>query len=226
MGEIDLNLDVIYEDNHIIVVNKPFSIPSQEDDSKDIDMLSLVKAYVKEKYNKPGDVFIGLLHRLDRVSGGIMVFARTSKAASRISDQIRRKNMEKRYLTIVEGRLEAKEGKMVDFLLKDKEKNRVKVVKPNTADAKESILEYRVIKEKENLSLIEVHLITGRSHQIRVQFSSRGCPIFGDMKYGSKNPQEKAIALWSNSLSFEHPTLKTVMRFESSPPNEYPWNLI
>lgn len=224
-GRNKVKIDVIYEDNHIIVANKPFSIPTQEDESKDMDMLRIIKGYIKEKYNKPGDVFIGLLHRLDRVSGGVMVFARTSKAASRLSEQIRKKKVSKTYLTVVEGILESKEGKMIDYLLKDKEKNKVKSVDSQTKNSKEAILQYKVLDEKDNMSLVEVNLITGRSHQIRVQFSSRGFPILGDMKYGSKNPREKSIALWSNSLSFEHPTLKETMKFESNPPKEYPWNL-
>lgn len=135
MGEIKVTPEVIYEDNHIIVVVKPFGMPSQEDDSKDLDMLSWVKAYVKEKYNKPGEVFIGLVHRLDRVSGGLMVFARTSKAASRLSDQIRKKQIEKKYTLVAEGSLEKKSGFMEDFLVKDKSNNKVKAFKNEVKDS-------------------------------------------------------------------------------------------
>ncbi|WP_313018364.1 RluA family pseudouridine synthase [Acetoanaerobium noterae] len=225
MGEIKVTPEVIYEDNHIIVVVKPFGMPSQEDDSKDLDMLSWVKAYVKEKYNKPGEVFIGLVHRLDRVSGGLMVFARTSKAAARLSDQIRKKQIEKKYTLVAEGSLEKKSGFMEDFLVKDKLNNKVKAFKNEVKDSKDAKLSYEVMDERQGLSLVSVDLITGRSHQIRVQFSSRGCPLYGDLKYGSSNPQKKSIALWSNYLSFEHPTKKEKLEFKIELPDHKPWDV-
>lgn len=224
MGEITVVPEVIYEDNHIIVAVKPFGMPSQEDDSKDLDMLSWIKAYVKEKYNKPGEAFIGLVHRLDRVSGGLMVFARTSKSASRLSEQIRKKQIQKKYLLIAEGSLKDKSGTLEDYLLKDKSNNTVQAFKNKVDGSKDAILNYKVIDENEELSFIEVELITGRSHQIRVQFSSRGCPIYGDAKYGSINPQRKSIALWSAYLSFEHPTKKEKLELSVDVPEQIPWN--
>lgn len=224
MGEITVVPEVIYEDNHIIVAVKPFGMPSQEDDSKDLDMLSWIKAYVKEKYNKPGEAFIGLVHRLDRVSGGLMVFARTSKSASRLSEQIRKKQIQKKYLLIAEGSLKDKSGTLEDYLLKDKSDNTVQAFKSKVDGSKDAMLNYKVIDENEELSFIEVELITGRSHQIRVQFSSRGCPIYGDSKYGSINPQRKSIALWSAYLSFEHPTKKEKLELSVDVPEQIPWN--
>ena len=212
-------INVIYEDNHLLVVEKPINVPVQEDSSKDMDLLTLLKAYLKEKYNKQGNVYLGLVHRLDRPVGGIMVFAKTSKAAGRISEEIRRGNFNKKYLAIVEGNIE-KSGTFVDSLLKDKEKNIVKVDK----EGKESILKYQVIKTIDNLNLVEVDLITGRSHQIRVQFSSRGYPLFGDHKY-NKNPKSKTIALHSKSIEFKHPVKDEIVKFELEPINKKPFDI-
>ena len=163
-------LNVVYEDNHIIVVEKPFNMPTQEDESKDRDLLTEVKDYVKVKYDKPGDVYIGLVHRLDRVAGGLMVFARTSKAASRLSEQIRNREFHKEYVTVVEGQIKSEKSQLVDYLKKDKDTNTVQVVNKNVKDAKEAILKYEMIESKDNLTLISVDLLTGRPHQIRVQF--------------------------------------------------------
>ncbi|MDO4720341.1 MAG: RluA family pseudouridine synthase [Peptostreptococcaceae bacterium] len=222
-----MNPLVIYEDNHILVALKPFGMPSQEDDSKDPDMLSWVKNYVKEKYQKPGEVYIGLLHRLDRVAGGLMVFARTSKAASRLSEQIRSRSLEKTYQVVIEGIPRNKEGVLEDYLRKDTLKNKVSPVSKNQKDAKFARLSYRTLLTKQKLSLLEIDLETGRAHQIRVQFSSRGNPIFGDAKYGSQNPRP-VIALWSYRLRFIHPTKKEPMEFSASPSvylrRIYPWD--
>ena len=204
-------LNVVYEDNHIIVVEKPFNMPTQEDESKDRDLLTEVKDYVKVKYDKPGDVYIGLVHRLDRVAGGLMVFARTSKAASRLSEQIRNREFHKEYVTVVEGQIKSEKSQLVDYLKKDKDTNTVQVVNKNVKDAKEAILKYEMIESKDNLTLISVDLLTGRPHQIRVQFSSRKNPIWGDGKYGSSYKSRKGIALWSRKIEFMHPTKKTKM---------------
>ncbi len=218
-------INVLYEDNHIIVVEKPFNVPTQEDDSKDMDLLRMVKEYVRVKYNKPGEAYIGLIHRLDRVAGGIMVFARTSKAASRLSEQIRNRKFEKEYLTVVEGTMKSDSAELIDYLVKDNNANTVKVVKKEHSGAKEAKLRYDLLEFKENLSLIRVDLLTGRPHQIRVQFSSRNCAIWGDGKYGSSYTSKKGIALWSYRISFEHPTRKEKMTFELFPPNVTPWNI-
>ena len=179
------NLHVIYEDNHIIVVEKPVNIPSQGDKTGDKDMLTIIKEYIKEKYNKPGEVYLGLVHRLDRPVGGVMVFAKTSKAASRLSDEIRKNNFHKTYYAVVEGTL-PKEGKFEDYLIKN-EKENISYVSTKEK-GKYSCLEYTLISSKNNLSLVKINLITGRSHQIRVQFSSRHHPLVGDSKYGD-NPK-------------------------------------
>lgn len=217
-------INVIYEDNHIIVVEKPFNIPTQLDDSGDIDMLSMVKEYVRLKYNKKGEAYIGLVHRLDRVAGGVMVFARTSKAASRLSEQIRNRTFKKEYFTVVENIVKKDSDLLVDYIVKDSKNNVVKVVDKSKRDAKEAKLKYELIETKELLSLLRVDLLTGRPHQIRIQFSSRNNPIFGDGKYRSTYKSKKGIALWSYKISFVHPTKQEEMVFELYPPKVSPWD--
>ena len=182
------DLKVIYEDNHIIVVEKKPNIPSQADKTEDIDMLSIVKSYIKEKYQKPGNVYLGLIHRLDRPVGGIMIFAKTSKAASRLSNEVREKVFKKKYLAVVDGKLDKKEGVLEDYLYKDERNNISKVVKKEKKNAKYAKLEYKVLKYNKikDLSLLEINLHTGRHHQIRVQLSNMGHSIFGDQKYGTR----------------------------------------
>lgn len=225
-----MKLNVIYEDNHLLVVEKIPNILSQADNTKDVDMLSLCKSYVKEKYDKPGNVFMGLVHRLDRPVGGVMVFAKTSKAASRLSDQIRTRSMKKTYQAVVVGKCE-KTGDYVDYLYKDTEKNMVSVVDKKKKEAKEAKLSYRLIKDayskrdKKEYSIVEIDLHTGRPHQIRVQFSSRKHPLYGDQRYSSEAKVGEQIALWATKLELVHPTKKEKMLFECNPPKEYPWNL-
>ena len=207
-------LDVMYEDNHLIVVNKPAMIPSQSDKSGDEDMLSMVKAYVKKKYGKPGEVYIGLVHRLDRPTEGIMVFARTSKAAKRLSEQIKNGSMEKYYYALVwdEEQKLSPTGFMEDYLIKDRDTNTVRVTDRTEHDAKGAILEYWIEERMDAMALVRIRLITGRSHQIRVQFSSRGCPLVGDMKYG--RGESGGLALMACRVEFDHPTRKERMTFE------------
>ena len=211
-------LKVIYEDNHIIVVEKEPNIPSQADKTGDMDMLTIVKQYIKEKYNKPGEVYLGLVHRLDRPVGGIMVFARTSKAASRLSNIIREKKMEKTYLAVVDGILENEKGTLKDYLFKDQRNNISKVVDSSKKNAKLAKLDYKVLKvsEKNNLSLVEIDLHTGRHHQIRVQFANIGHSLFGDQKYGTRG-KGKQIALWAYKLKLVHPVSKKEMIFTDDP---------
>lgn len=206
------NLEVIYEDNHIIVVVKPPNVLSQKDSTNDIDMLTLVKNYIKVKYNKPGNVYVGLVQRLDRPVGGLMVFAKTSKAASRMSNMIKNHQFTKKYLAVINGMLERKNGEFEDYLLK--KENGTTIVSSN---GKYCCLKYKVLEENSNmnLSLIEVDLITGRHHQIRVQFASRNHPLYGDYRYG--NSSNKQIALWAYKLSLIHPVLKKEMIFEKYP---------
>ena len=201
-------LVILYEDNHIIVVYKFSGILSQSDSTKDLDMVSIIKTYWKDRYHKPGNVYLGLVHRLDRPVKGVMVFAKTSKAAARLSKQIRNGQMHKKYYAVVEGILKEKEG-----ILENKiEKIDNKKVLIDSQNGKEAKLKYKVIKEKDNLSLVDINLLTGRYHQIRLQFSSRNHPLYGDTLYGSKYKGD--LALISYSLSFIHPTTKEKMCFE------------
>ena len=201
-------LVILYEDNHIIVVYKFSGILSQSDSTKDLDMVSIIKTYLKDRYHKPGNVYLGLVHRLDRPVKGVMVFAKTSKAAARLSKQIKNGQMHKKYYAVVEGILKEKEG-----ILENKiEKIDNKKVLIDTPNGKEARLEYKVLKEKDNLSLVDINLLTGRYHQIRLQFSSRNHPLYGDTLYGSKYKGD--LALISYSLSFIHPTTKEKMCFE------------
>ena len=211
-------LNVIYEDNHIIVVEKPVNSPSQGDKTGDMDMLTLVKAYIKEKYNKPGEVYLGLIHRLDRPVGGVMVFARTSKAAARLSDQVRNKDFKKKYLVIADGKFEKNKGVLEDYLLKNEKTNTSKVVKGGTRNAKLAILDYEVLKYNEeiNLSVVKVNLHTGRHHQIRVQMANAGHSICGDQKYGTRG-RGKQICLWAYELTIFHPITKQEMTFKVLP---------
>ncbi len=217
---------VIYEDNHIIVVVKKPGIPVQADKSCDSDMLTIIKEYLKEKYNKPGNVYLGLVHRLDRMVGGVMVFAKTSKAASRLSEYIREKNVKKRYLAIVNGKLKLDSSKILlkNYLVKNERLNMSKVVEETTKGAKEAILEYNVIKNftynNKEYSLVDVDLHTGRHHQIRVQFANIGHPLYGDMKYGQKiNKVGQNLGLWSYYLSFFHPTKDEYKEYKCMPDN-------
>ena len=211
-------MKVIYEDNHIIVVIKEPNIPSQSDKTGDIDMLTLVKNYVKEKYNKPGEAYIGLVHRLDRPVGGIMVFARTSKSASRLSEQIRNKIFKKKYLAVVDGIFNEKKGTLIDYLYKDERNNISKVVAETKKNAKRAELDYEVLNydDKRDLSLVKIDLHTGRHHQIRVQMANAGHSLFGDQKYGTRG-KGKQIRLWAYEIEFEHPISKEVLKFTNYP---------
>lgn len=215
-----LMINIIYEDNHLLVVEKPINIPVQQDDSNDLDFLTILKNYIKKRDNKPGNVYLGLVHRLDRPVGGIMVFAKTSKCASRLSEQIRNKTFEKTYFAIVENKIN-KEGKFVDKLLKDTKNNIVKI----DEKGKLSSLTYELIDFKNDLSLVKINLETGRSHQIRVQFSSHGYPIYGDQKYNKNSKVGEQIALFSNSITFNHPITKEKLTFTLELPNRKPWNI-
>lgn len=219
-------ISILYEDNHILVAVKPPNMPSQEDSSGDPDILSLLKQDIKMRYQKPGNVFLGLVHRLDRPVGGVMMFARTSKAASRLSDAVRRRQIDKRYLAIVHGRPPHDAGRLEDMLVKDSRTNTVKVTSQQDPRGKLAILNYELIRAVDRYSLLAIQLETGRPHQIRVQLAHLGHPIYGDQRYGrGLNKPGMQIALWSHRLSFTHPVKKEPMTFHSSPPNELPWNL-
>ncbi len=220
-------LNIIYEDNHIIVVEKLVNVPSQADKTGDIDMLTIIKQYIKEKYNKPGDVYLGLIHRLDRPVGGVMVFAKTSKAASRLSEQVRVKQFKKKYLVICNGKMEQDKGELQDYLLKNERTNISKVVVKNTKNSKLAILDYEVLKyDKElNLSVLKINLHTGRHHQIRVQLASRNHSIYVDNKYGGRG-HGKQIALWAYELSIIHPITKEEINFKVIPEKIGSWKIL
>lgn len=225
--ENKIKLNVIYEDNHIIVVEKPVNIPSQGDKTGDIDMLTIIKQYLKEKYNKPGNVYLGLVHRLDRPVGGVMVFAKTSKAAARLSEQVREKIFRKKYLVIVNGKFKDNKGVLEDYLLKNEKTNMSRVVTEETKSAKYAKLDYEVLKydSELNLSVLRINLYTGRHHQIRVQLSSRGHSIYGDQKYGGRG-HGKQICLWAYELTIQHPITKEEMSFKALPDKEKSWKIL
>lgn len=204
-------LNVLYEDNHIIVVVKPFNVLSQGDSTGDVSIMDTIKDYIKKKYHKPGNVYLGLVHRLDRPVGGVMVFARSSKAASRLTKAFQEHSITKKYLAIVHGKLEGT-GEFRDLLEKGKDGNTF--VSPN---GKEAVLEYEALEYNPDLdaTLVSVVLKTGRHHQIRVQFASRGHYLLGDQRYGELD--HKQISLFSYYLSFTHPVTKEVLEFKAFP---------
>ena len=214
--------EIIFEDNHIIVVNKAANMPTQADISDDLDLLSLLKLYIKERDKKAGNVYLGMVHRIDRPVSGVMVFAKTSKAAKRLSEQIREKKFKKTYLALVEGIPEKNNERLIHHLIKDSKKNKVTAFTKAQTNSKEAILDYSIEKKYTSKSLLRINLLTGRSHQIRCQLSEIGHPIIGDLKYGfNKNEawdiQKNGIALFSSYLSFIHPTLKSDCCFEKLP---------
>ncbi len=219
------DLIVLYEDNHVIVVLKPQNIPCCEDITKDIDLLTVIKEHIKEKENKPGNVYVGLVHRLDRVTGGVMVYAKSSKAASRLSDEMREGGFEKKYLTVLCGTLNQKDGVLTDYMKKNPVNNMVYVCPPSVEGAKFAELDYKVLQEEKGLSLVRVRLHTGRTHQIRVQMAHQNAPVYGDMRYGKEKAVKGKIALWATSLAFTHPVSKERMVFKIEPPKDQkPWN--
>ena len=217
-----MNIRVLYEDNHLLVVEKPANVPVQADASGDEDLLTACKGYIKEKYAKPGEVYLGLVHRLDRPVGGVMVFARTSKAAARLTEQFSAHRARKRYAAIVEGSAPG-EGRLADFLWKDERTNTTSVVPEGTPGAKLAKLSFRTLAREGDLSLLDVDLQTGRPHQIRVQLSHAGFPIHGDQRYNPAAQVGEQIQLWAYALTIVHPTLKEEMTFYALPPfGEFP----
>lgn len=208
-------INIVYEDNHVIVAVKPPNMLSQADKTKDADMLSQVKEYIKVKYNKPGNVYVGLVHRLDRPVGGLMVFARTSKAAARLSAQMREHEMGREYLCVCEGQARDK-FTLINYLIQNERMNRVMVCDADERGAQEAILHGHCIARKFGTSLCTLRLETGRKHQIRVQMKEMGNPLWGDHRYGHGIPGQQ-IALWGYKLTFEHPTTKNVMTFQNLP---------
>ncbi len=218
------DLIVLHEDNHIIVVYKPQNIPCCEDSSKDKDLLTVIKEYIKDKENKPGNVYVGLVHRLDRVTGGVMVYAKSSKAASRLSEQMRNGDFEKKYFTVLVGSPKEKRATLTDYMKKNPINNMVYVCPKTVEGAKFAELEYKIVEEKDGLSLALVTLHTGRTHQIRVQMSHNSTPVYGDMRYGGEKAKKGNIALWATILAFTHPVSKERLVFKIEPPKDNtPW---
>lgn len=214
-------INILYEDNHLLVVEKPSNIPVQKDSSNDIDMLTILKEYRRKNENKEGNVYLGLVHRLDRPVGGVMVFAKTSKAAERLSKQITDKTFTKTYYAVVMGTIIDK-GTYEDYLIKDSKTNTSYVT--TKEKGKYSKLEYEQIETKQNMTLVKINLITGRSHQIRVQFSAHNHPLVGDSRYGI-NPNNLPIALFAKSITFSHPITKERLTFSLPLKDRYPWNI-
>lgn len=221
-------LEILYEDNHIFVVTKPVGLLCQGDKSGSDNLLDLLKEHIKAKANKAGNVFLALVHRLDRNTGGVMVYAKTSKAAARLSEQFREHSVTKTYLAAIENELNPPKGEMVDYLIKDGKVRKAFCVAEQTPHSKIAKLKYKTVgqiqksKSKPPLYLIEVNLLTGRFHQIRAQFANRQLPLVGDTKYGS-TLRLPAPALWANQLSFDHPITKERLQFTAKPPNNWPF---
>ncbi len=218
------DLQIVYEDNCLLVVVKPYNVPVQADESGDADMLSMLKQYLVEKYNKPGDAYLGLVHRLDRPTGGVMVFAKNSKTAARLCEAIQEGNVEKRYLAVVEGTPRYRADKLICYLKKDPETNTVHTVPALSEGAKYAELDYKLLATQGEFSLLQVGLVTGRAHQIRVQLADMGNPIVGDKKYGRGEAKQRSeMALWACQLKFSHPVSGKDMVFRVYPPEVFPW---
>ena len=217
-GKVMNKLNILYEDNHLIVVEKPSNVLSQKDNTNDLDLPTIVKNYLKEKYAKKGNVYLGLIHRLDRPVGGIMVFAKTSKAAKRLTESFKKHDIVKKYLAICNGKFIESTGSFVDKL--ERLDNGNTIISKN---GKEASLTYKVLayNKDKNISLVEVDLKTGRHHQIRVQFSSHNHPICGDQRYGLKEKMQ--ICLFAYFLEFTHPVTKETLKFTLKPAKTGYW---
>jgi 23S rRNA pseudouridine1911/1915/1917 synthase len=220
------DLVILYEDNHLIVVLKPQNVACCPDESGDDNLFDCVKRYIKTTYDKPGNVFLGLVHRLDRPTGGVMVYAKTSKAAARLSEQIRVGGFEKKYLAVLCGVPSKKQATLENYLRKNSVNNTVYVCTQTEEGAKFASLDYEIKQESAGFSLAEIKLHTGRTHQIRVQMASINCPLYGDMRYGGEKAIKGKLALWAYLLRFTHPTTGEKLRFEIEPPkDEGAWKL-
>ncbi len=217
-------LVILHEDNHILVVLKPQNEPCCPDATGDVNTLDRVKDYIKTAYCKAGNAYAGLIHRLDRPTGGVMVFAKTSKAAARLSEQLKNKGFSKRYFAVLCGVPSKKKGLLENYLRKNSVNNCVYVCTPAEEGAKLASLEYEITDSRDGLALADINLLTGRTHQIRVQFSALNCPVYGDMRYGGEKAVKGKLALWAYSLSFTHPVTGDKLRFMAEPPEGSPWD--
>lgn len=215
---------ILYEDNHLFVINKNSGELVQGDKTGDVPLIENIKQFIKVRDKKPGNVYLGLIHRLDRPTSGVLIFAKTSKALSRMNEMFKTRDVEKLYWAIVEGKVEQKFERLEHYLRKNQKKNLVTVFTHPTKDAKKAILEYKVLGELDNYTLLEVDLYTGRSHQIRSQLSFIGHPIKGDLKYGSKRSnRDGSISLHARKISFIHPVSKETIEIIAQPPKDKIW---
>lgn len=210
-------LNVLYEDNHLLAINKPPGLPTMGVAVGDSSLIVLAKQYIKRRYRKPGNVYLGIVSRLDATSSGIVLLARTSKAAARLTEQFRERKVHKTYWAIIPGSIDPPAGELVDWLIKDEPRQRMTVVKSETPQAKEARLKYRVVREVPGGSLLEIELETGRKHQIRVQFAARGYPLWGEPKYGRGAPFGDGVALHARRLLIEHPVNKQPLELIAPP---------
>lgn len=214
--------NIIYEDNHLLIVGKKPTVPVQSDISGDKCLLENCKEYLKKRYDKKGNVFLGLVNRIDRPTSGIVIMAKTSKCLSRMNEKIRLRKIKKKYWALVEKKYIKNQGVLKNFLKKNSKKNKSFVVNKISKKAKEAILEYNIVKTLKNYLLLDILLVTGRHHQIRVQFASLGTPIRGDIKYGAKRPlNNKSISLHSKEIEFEHPVNNQILVLKCDPPDEF-----
>lgn len=220
-----MNFTVLYEDNHLIAVKKLSGEIVQSDQTGDITLADNVKAYIKKKYKKPGEVFLGIIHRLDRPVGGVIVFARTSKALSRMNELFREKKIKKEYWAIVEEKPPLEKDRLINWLKKNQEKNRSRAYDTEVNESKKAILSYQLVGRSRNYFYLKINPITGRHHQIRVQLSYIGCRIKGDVKYGAKRTnKDGGIHLFAKSISFIHPIKKKPLIISANPPIDPLWN--
>lgn len=217
------DIPIVYEDHHLLIIDKPHEVLSQEDSTGDPDVLSLCKSYLKRELDKNGGVYLGLIHRLDRPTGGLMVLAKTSKAAKRLSKQFRDRTVQKVYYAVVQG--DPPENRvLIHHLSKNRDTNIVESVPPGDPEGKRAELSFRMLERSEEMRLLAVHLHTGRPHQIRVQLAAEGYPIWGDYKYGLQQPDGRTMALRSVEIRFIHPVRQEEMNFKLLPPASEPWD--
>jgi len=221
-----ISLLVLYEDNHLLIVNKAAGVLVQGDETGDIPLVELCKKYIKEKYNKPGEVFLGVVHRLDRPVSGVVVFARTSKALERMNELFRDRQTKKIYWAVVKNKPKEESGTLVHWLVKNEKNNKVTAFVKENKEGQRSELNYRLLKNQSGFNLLEVNPITGRPHQIRVQLASIGCVIVGDVKYGYDSPNsDKSICLHARQLTFIHPVKKETISIDAPLPKHEVWKL-
>ena len=220
-------MQVLYEDNHIIIVNKSSGEIVQGDKTGDTPLVETVRAYIKEKYNKPGNVFCGLTHRLDRPVSGVVIFAKTSKALERINNMLKNHEIKKTYWAIVKNPPKQNEGTLVNYLVRNEKQNKSFAYSTEKPNSKRAELNYKVIGKSDNYTLLEVNLITGRHHQIRCQLAAMGCPIKGDLKYGfDRSNRDGSISLHARSVEFTHPVSKELIHVEAPTPEDTLWEAL